>query len=270
MLCIFCKQISDSSKSQEHVIPESLGNKDHVLPPGWVCDACNNYLSREVEAPFMNSDYGRQARFDMRVESRRGRIPIGRGFHLPSRTKVDLKFDQDGLTFYASDGEDQDCFVRILHDRKNGSLWIPQAGDPEECYETSRFIAKVALEVLALHGVEIEGWNEEIAGKAELDEIRDYVRRGRRGFVWPVHMRRIYPAERRFSDDINPEFQVLHEFDLLFIPASDLSVGGEYYVVIAILGFEYAINLGGPELDSYLRWLDANDGRSYLYPMNNV
>lgn len=270
MLCIFCKQNSNSSKSQEHVIPASLGNKDHILPPGWVCDACNNYLSREVEAPFMNSEYGRRARFEMRIKSRRGKIPIGRGFHPQSLTKVDLQFDRDGLSFYAADGEDQDRFIRILREQKRGSLWIPQIGDPEECYETSRFIAKIAIEILALRGVEIKGWNEEVASKAELDEIRDYVRRGRQGFVWPLHMRRIYSAEHQFSDDINSEFQVLHEFDLLFIPADDSRLGGEYYVVIAILGFEYAVNLGGPELEGYLRWLDENDGGSYLYPKKSA
>jgi len=83
-------------------------------------------------------------------------------------------------------------------------------------------------------------------------------------------MRRIYPAEYQFSDDVDPEFQVLHELDLLFIPASNLKTGGEYYVVIAILGFEYAINLAGPELDGYLRWLDANDGSSCLYTGNTA
>jgi hypothetical protein len=206
----------------------------------------------------------------MRIQNRRGRVPIGGDFHPHSRTKVDLRFDRDGLSFYAADGEDQDRFIRILRGQRPGSLWIPHSGDPEECYETSRFIAKLALEILALRGVDIEGWNEEVANKAELDEIRAYVRRGRPGFVWPVHMRRIYPAEHQFADDIDPEFQVLHEFDLLFIPANDPAAGGEYYAVIAILGFECAINLGGTELDGYLQWIDANNGKSYLYTCKNA
>lgn len=49
MNCIFCKEESSNSRSIEHIIPESLGNKDHVLPPGIVCDKCNNYFARKIE-----------------------------------------------------------------------------------------------------------------------------------------------------------------------------------------------------------------------------
>ncbi len=31
---------SDNSKSIEHIIPESLGNKSFILPLGFVCDKC--------------------------------------------------------------------------------------------------------------------------------------------------------------------------------------------------------------------------------------
>lgn len=45
MRCIFCKRNSNSSRSVEYIIPESLGNEEHVPPPGVVCDACNNSRS---------------------------------------------------------------------------------------------------------------------------------------------------------------------------------------------------------------------------------
>src|SRR6267154_1084155 len=51
--CIFCKQNSALSRSVEHIVPESLGNTQHILPIGVVCDACNNYLAREVEKPLL-------------------------------------------------------------------------------------------------------------------------------------------------------------------------------------------------------------------------
>ncbi|MBT3070018.1 HNH endonuclease [Rhodomicrobium sp. Az07] len=34
------------------LVPESLGNRQHVLPKGIVCDGCNNYFSRKVENRF--------------------------------------------------------------------------------------------------------------------------------------------------------------------------------------------------------------------------
>ena len=44
MRCLFCKQDSSSTKSVEHIIPESIGNKTLILPLGYVCDKCNNYF----------------------------------------------------------------------------------------------------------------------------------------------------------------------------------------------------------------------------------
>ena len=49
MRCLFCKQDSSNTKSVEHIIPESLGNKTLILPRGYVCDKCNNYFAIKVE-----------------------------------------------------------------------------------------------------------------------------------------------------------------------------------------------------------------------------
>lgn len=40
--CIYCLGTEGAFTSEEHVIPESLGNDDLVLPKGFVCDTCNN------------------------------------------------------------------------------------------------------------------------------------------------------------------------------------------------------------------------------------
>lgn len=63
MRCIFCKVNSSNSKTVEHIIPESLGNTEHILRPGIVCDKCNNYFAREVEKPLLDTQYFIQARF---------------------------------------------------------------------------------------------------------------------------------------------------------------------------------------------------------------
>lgn len=49
MQCIFCHKDSSTSKSIEHIIPESLGNKEHFLPKGYVCDECNHYFAIKIE-----------------------------------------------------------------------------------------------------------------------------------------------------------------------------------------------------------------------------
>jgi len=40
--CLSCKRENRRFTSEEHVIPESLGNRKMVLPKGVVCDQCNN------------------------------------------------------------------------------------------------------------------------------------------------------------------------------------------------------------------------------------
>lgn len=254
------------STSEEHIVPESLGNTEHILPPGWVCDSCNNYIAREVEAPFLNSWYGCNSRFEMRVQSKRGRIPPATGMHLQSRSKVNVYLDDDDhLAICAKPGEDELHFVRTIQSHTQGTLYIPAATEPPQSSETSRFIAKVALEVLAQQCINEPGWNKEIVEKRELDEIRGYVRRGRPGFVWPIHTRRLYAADWLFTSPGIQPYEVLHEWDILAIPSSDDSNAAEFYVIIAIFGVEYAINLGGPELDGYKKWLEAHSNRSYLY-----
>lgn len=48
--CLFCRSTAGPFNSEEHILPESLGNDDHVLPRGYVCDTCNHTLSKVEQA----------------------------------------------------------------------------------------------------------------------------------------------------------------------------------------------------------------------------
>ena len=74
--CIFCKSASGSFDSCEHIVPESLGNLEHILPPGIVCDKCNNYFSRKIEGPLLSTEFFRQARHRNGIPNKRKRIPV--------------------------------------------------------------------------------------------------------------------------------------------------------------------------------------------------
>ena len=258
MRCIFCKSNSDLSVSIEHIVPESLGNKDHVLPRGWVCDSCNNYLATKVEKPFLDSLYGRNSRATMAVPNKRGRIPPVEGLHPMSRTRLEIVPSEDGYCVYPAPGEDASRWEESILNNKGGHFYIPTPDLPEPDNTTARFIAKIAFEALAFRCLNVPGWNDELVDKKELDELRKYVRLGNSNHVWPVHTRRIYAPDFCFSDWAQPS-QVLHEFDIL------ATAGDEYFVVIAIFGVEYAINLGGPELGGYHAWLRSHDNKSPLY-----
>jgi hypothetical protein len=169
MRCIFCKATSEECVSVEHIIPESLGNIEHLLPKGWVCDTCNNYFAREVEKPFLDSLYGRTSRFEMRVPNKRGRIPPVSGLHPLSRTKIALfhSLDDRLLTFAAADKKDATRLDKSLRSHSHGTFYVPTAFAPDADAITARFIGKVALEILALRCIHIEGANDEIVNCAD-------------------------------------------------------------------------------------------------------
>jgi hypothetical protein len=258
--CVFCKRYSDRSSSVEHILPEALGNKDHTLPPGWVCDGCNNYFSREVEKPFLDTLYGRSSRFSMSVANKRGRIPVAKGLHLQSRTEVEISKGDGEISVGASSTRDEARWAASLRSEASGTLFIPTADIPDPDRITSRFIGKVGMEVLTQKCLHVPGWNDELVDKAELDQLRRYVRMGQHRITWPVHMRRLYAPDETFRSRAYGEHEVLHEWSILHVPSS------AYYAVIAVFGIEYAINLGGPSVDGYTRWLEEHDNGSPLYP----
>ncbi|MDP2168092.1 MAG: HNH endonuclease [Thermodesulfovibrionales bacterium] len=54
--CIYCLTKTGSFKSEEHVYPESLGNTEVILPPGQVCDNCNNGVLSELDQQLVEHD----------------------------------------------------------------------------------------------------------------------------------------------------------------------------------------------------------------------
>ena len=270
MRCIFCKCNSSSSTSKEHIIPESFGNKEHTLPPGVVCDKCNNYIGRKVEKPLLDSPYFKEQRFYMSIPNKINKIPIVNGIHHHSDTLLELmrKPNEDGIHVYPASGQDELRWMQSVIEQKNGSLIIPRASPPSD-YIISRFIAKIGLEVLAFRLVGVKGGLDEIVDKPELDELRSYVRIGTPEKVWPYSTRSIYPPDYIFTKQ-DETFEVLHEFDILAIDSSEAIGYFEFYIVVALFGVEYVLNIGGREIDSYYEWLRNHDDCSPLYIEKNT
>ena len=70
-------------------------------------------------------------------------------------------------------------------------------------------------------------------------------------------------ADHRFTDN-DEIFELPHEYDLLYTDSHEM------YIVLAIFGVEYVLNLGGPEIDGYERWLSTNSRVSPLYSGKNA
>jgi hypothetical protein len=264
MRCIFCKCQSSSSTSREHIIPESFGNKEHTLPPGVVCDKCNNYIAREVEKPLLDSLYFKEQRFKMSVPSKKNKIPKIGGIHLQSRTLIELMKQPNelGISIGAASDQDESRWIESVVKKQPGTLIIPVASPPDD-YAISRFLAKVGLEALASRLIHVEGGLDEVVDKPELNELRSFVRVGSPGKVWPYSCRSIYPPNFLFAEGAEM-FEILHEYDILVTDSS------EFYIAVALFGVEYALNLGGREIDGYYEWLKHNDNRSPLYSGKNT
>jgi HNH endonuclease len=234
MRCIFCKKNSENSVSVEHIIPESLGNIDHVLPKGIVCDACNNYFAK-IEKELLEQDYFQSVRGRNNLRNKRGNlIPEIGLIHHPDGGKVGIYHEHSGISIDIPSSK----MATLITSGAVNKLFIPHYEEPDpKNVSLSRFIGKVAIEALALRLINIEGWEEEIIDKPELDFLRDYVRYGPGKIkFWEYHQKRVY-AE---SDDI------IHEFGFKYPESKEL------FFNLTIFGIEYTINMSGPEIESYI------------------
>jgi hypothetical protein len=256
--CIFCKQASDHSKSIEHIVPESLGNKEHYLPKGIVCDKCNNYFANKIERPMLELPYFVSARHRNIIENKKRRIPIEQGMLLnPSRSKINFHIEKDGksLSF-----EDEAAYNWIREKHEFAVIALVNEKPPQDNPSISKFLGKVAIEAFAKIGLDVKGGIEYIVSSPGLDLLRNYVRFGAGPKFWPYHIRPIYPETYYFIDkDTNESYEVLHEFHLF------QTTEHQWHLALVIFGFEYCIDLTGPDIDSYLRWLKNNNNESPLY-----
>jgi len=122
----------------------------------------------------------------------------------------------------------------------------------------SRFLAKVALEILAARFLSVLDGLDDVIDKCELDELRNYARLGSFPKLWPFYTRVIYPERKLFVDGAQ-RYEILHEFNLLYTESHEL------YSVVVIFGIEYVINMGEPSLEGYIDWLKKNNYKSPLH-----
>ena len=261
MRCIFCKEDSTNSKSVEHIIPESLGGKKHILPAGIVCDKCNNYFAREVEKPFLEDSSIKHLRFEEGIESKKGIIPAISGilnYQHPVRVWKDLHggfvghIDVDSVAF------------KTIMSAKSSTVIFPKVSDEAFIKNgtiVSRFIGKVAIEALAqrilYHALDL------FIDDSQYDLLRNHVRRGTQR-DWDCNVRRIYNIDKRWVDiETKETYQIMNEYDFLYTDEMEL------YFILAVLGMEYAINMGDPSMEGYNYWLKTHSNKSPLYYEKN-
>ena len=258
MNCIFCKHISDNSISIEHIIPESLGNKEHTLPQGIVCDRCNKYFAIKIEKPLLELPYFVSVRHRNQIENKKRRVPIEEGIALtPFNGKVQMHNDKKGKAISFED----EATVEWLKQNKTFTLIVPVNDQPpSDHFAISKLLGKIAIEAIAKVGIEVEGGLDDVVHNPGLDPIRSYVRYGKGVKYWPYHYRVLYP-EGHFVEDpkTNIPYEVIHEFQL-FETSKNI-----FHLILIIFGIEYCINLCDPSITAYQQWLSDHNNECPLY-----
>ena len=258
MKCIFCEADTSNSKSVEHIIPESLENKDHVLPVSLVCDKCNNYFAVKVEKPLLESAYFTQLRQRQGIMNKKGRLPAIRAIFPSLQTSADIWFDGNRIHFAGDAEEHTKKIEEGIVSGKATSLLFEHSTKPTDKKSVSRFLAKVSIEALVARLLKLESWQDAFFKDEQISALRYYARRGDKPNFWPFHERQLYPEDQLHRNK-NEVYQVLHEWDFLY------TQNREMYCVVCIFGREFAFNLGGPDCSGYVTWLSENDHASPLY-----
>jgi hypothetical protein len=240
------------------VVPESLGNSELRLPKGAVCDSCNNYFATHIEKPVLESGEFSYLRFNQELKNKRGKVPY-----------VDILFGDQivkarrlGKLEFEFRPDDFAKIEKYLSSSNRGDMKIPVSGiSPDETL-ISRWLAKMALEMLAYKCIRVDGWNDYIIEHEGLERIRKFARSPKPGESWSYSKRRIYDAGNVLIGPNKQPEQIIYECDILVTG----TVGdSEFYFVVAFFGMEYAINIGGSSMDGYYSWLQQHGDVSPLY-----
>lgn len=254
--CLFCRDDTTSSRSVEHVLPESLGNTTAILPAGVVCDGCNNYFARKVEAPLLGSDPVLALRHFERVPNKRGRIP---SLTTPTSLGVpgELSFHPDRLIPWALELPPA-AAVEWLERGRPLELGVPDRDRLASGVLLGRFVCKIAVEAAAARCVGDPLAYQSLLESDDLDDCRMHARFGS-GSAWPVRVNRIHTPERAWFVD-GQAVQRAWEHDFL------VTSGGQVVFAVAIFGLELAINVLERDTTAYEEWLARSRSSSLLYP----
>lgn len=270
MQCIFCHKDSSTSKSVEHIIPESLGNKHHFLPKGYVCDECNHYFAIKIENELLSQPYFVSLRFRNEISTKKGKLVRQKMFFpgAMKSTDVVMQTTDDGVIVSFDDEEIYEA-IKAGESREMITPYIPEPEYPNKIM--SRFLAKCAYEFF-LYNMRKKHYDscvQELLGKENdiLKSLREYARYGVEKF-WQYSQRRIYSeGYLSFKKDEKRCFEMLHEMKLFSKEHTRLPNGyvkAEIYFVMAISGIEYAICLSDPSITEYQKWLKDNNDSSPL------
>jgi hypothetical protein len=136
--CIVCDN-GKSFNSEEHIVPESLGNTHYILEPGVLCDECNNRFARFEIKVLTNSILG--------FERARKAVKTKKGKPSTAKTNVEWKGDEEFRKGYVKiNNLKPEDFGE--YDPKTKTFKLTINGFYKSENAMSRFLLKIGIESL--------------------------------------------------------------------------------------------------------------------------
>jgi hypothetical protein len=147
-LCIFCLSSEGFFKSEEHIIPEALGNYDGVLPPGYVCDKCNNQTLSGLDN--ILQDFTPLAFLALHY------VPYNKNGRFPKANFQGVKIIKTHPTHLVIKDQAKNPNKRAIRNiQKLKDDWVTYnfslTGKKPNWKKLSRAVYKIALEMIAFH-----------------------------------------------------------------------------------------------------------------------
>jgi hypothetical protein len=236
-------------------MPESIGSRKRVLPPGVVCDKCNNYFARKVEHPVLNHSWMRNLRAWHQVPNKKGKSPSLLGHIAGTEIAVGMRRGPDGgIQLTPERLSDAGMVTQVIGDGFERPVIFTIADDDPPQVEMSRFLCKMALEAVAELFVSGPGGVARLVDEPYFDNIRTYARYGVTFKDWPFSQRRIYPIDTLMRHpDTNEWVQAGFGCGLF------MNGRLETFFAFVMYGVEFVVNVGGPSIQGYKEWLRENN-----------
>ena len=245
-ICLFCRSAGPFTRV-EHPIPESLGNDDAVLSPGFVCDTCNQYFGTKVEQVVLNSPPFSVERVGAAIRTKKGKYAK---FISP---EVSLRSTGcwDRVIVHGSD----EWYKRTFVKPGGGILWVDRPVGHRSIL--CRFLLKVGLELLVLA-------DSENPYDGHYDPARKCARFGRGQQDWHVgyaqypHRSDLLIATR--EDEFGPlQTRQIYQYEIGAMP------NGDRVLCFIFITHCFACNLSQPYLEEYVDGFNRiNDFRMML------
>jgi len=164
--CIYCLRTSEPFISQEHIIPEGLGNEELILPKGFVCDTCNNGILSKLDNYLLKFEPISFLRVIYTQYTKDGKLPKGNYQNI-----LINKTQPRNVVFNA---KDKSGWVKNLKETADGqvSFSINVRGKRFDPKRLGRSLYKIALGMVAFD----RGFDA--ACDTKYNEAREFILRG--------------------------------------------------------------------------------------------